>query len=193
MTDDHTTSSVEPAPTRRSATVRLVLLGLLVVGLLAAAGTVVWLLTERRGEAQEVQADRETVMAQAEQFMLRVETYGPDSLDAEGRLSGYRDAVAEVTTPKYLTDFEKSLEYREVLVKQQGAGQTVEVLGRGVEALDDDSATVLVSGEVAITQTTDGGETKELDRPLFRVVVKLVKVDGDWLVDDSEVASEAGS
>ena len=46
----------------------------------------VWLLADRRGEADEVQAEREDVMAQAEQFVLRVNTYGPDLLDGQGSM-----------------------------------------------------------------------------------------------------------
>ncbi len=43
-----------------------------------------WLLAERRGAADGVQSEREAVMRQAEQFMLRINTYGPDQLDDEG-------------------------------------------------------------------------------------------------------------
>jgi Mce-associated membrane protein len=56
----------------RSATFRLVLLGVLVVALLASAGILVWLLADRRGESDDLQSEREAVMSQTEQFVLRL-------------------------------------------------------------------------------------------------------------------------
>ena len=54
------------------------------------------------------QTDREAVMSQAEQFVLRLNTYGPDQLDDQGHLTEYRDQVKEVITPKFAADFETS-------------------------------------------------------------------------------------
>ena len=38
------------------------------------------------GTPTGVQAEREAVMAQTQQFVLRVNTYGPDLLDAQGQM-----------------------------------------------------------------------------------------------------------
>ena len=79
---------------------------MLVVVLIASAAVLGWLLVDRRGEASDAQAEREAVMSQTEQFVLRLNTYGPDQLDAEGHLTEYQQQVAEVITPKFATDFE---------------------------------------------------------------------------------------
>ncbi len=49
--------------------------------LIASAAVLGWLLVDRRGEASDVQTEREAVMSQTEQFVLRLNTYGPDQLD----------------------------------------------------------------------------------------------------------------
>ena len=54
----------------QSPAFRLAMLGVLVVALLASAGVLIWLLADRRGEADEQQAQRQAVMAQTEQFKL---------------------------------------------------------------------------------------------------------------------------
>ena len=76
------------------------LLGVLVVALLASAGSLVWLLAERRGAADGVQSERDAVLRQTEQFVLRLNTYGPDQLDAQGHLPKYQEQVAAVITPE---------------------------------------------------------------------------------------------
>ena len=85
-------------------------------------------------------------MRQTEQFVLRLNTYGPDQLDAQGHLPDYQKQVAAVITPKFATDFEKSgLPIAEQTVAQAGYGRTAKVFGVGVESIDDDSATVIVA------------------------------------------------
>ena len=86
----------------RSAPFRLVLLVVLVVLLLVSAGVLVWLLADRRGTADQVQSERETVMSQTEQFVLRLNTYGPGGLDDQGHLSAYQKQV--YTLPKKLDE-----------------------------------------------------------------------------------------
>ena len=46
-------------------------------------------------------------MAQTEQFMLRMGTFGPDLLDESGGMPEYRERVKEVITPKFSTSFDQ--------------------------------------------------------------------------------------
>ena len=179
----------------RSATFRLVLLGVLVVALLASAGVLVWLLADRRGESDDLQSQREDVMSQTEQFVLRLNTYGPDQLDDQDHLPDYEKQVTAVITPKFATDFEKSgLPIAEQVVAKSGYARAAKVFGLGVEAMDDDSATVIVaaglSGSYPDPKHPDDA-SKRVSTPadVLRWAVKLVKVDGEWLVDDYGLAS----
>ena len=163
-----------------SATFRVVLLGVLVVALLAACGTLVWLLAGRRGEAEDVQSARETVMAQTDQFMLRMGTYGPDLLDSQGQMPEYRSRVKAVITPKFATSFDKQAGTAEQLVAQAGVSRKAQVFATAVSAVDSDSATALVAGTFTDTYAK-GGQQQPVP---FRIQVSLVRTGGKWLVDD---------
>jgi hypothetical protein len=171
-----------------SATFRVVLLGVLVVALLASCGTLIWLLAGRRGEADDLQRERESVMAQTDQFMLRMGTYGPELLDDKGQMPEYRSRVEAVITPKFATSFEKQAGTAEQLVAQAGVSRTADVFATGVSTIDSDSATALVAGTF-----TDSYQKGGRQEPIpFRISVSLVKTDGKWLVDDfTPVTGEA--
>lgn len=175
---------------------RLVLLVVLAVLLLLSAGTFVGLAVtgessptgifdgddDRQGEA-----DRQAVMAQAQQFILRVNTYGPDLLAEDGTMPDYREQVREVITDKFAASFEESVPAAESTVSQAGFSRVAEVFGAGVSVIDGDSATALVAGSFTNSYPVDpedlDGERQE-DLPLpFRVRIELVKVGGEWLVD----------
>jgi Mce-associated membrane protein len=164
---------------------RLALLGVLVVALLASAGVLIWLLADRRGEADDVQAERETVMAQTEQFMLRMGRFGPDMLEDDNGMPEYRERVKEVITPKFATSFDKQAVAAEQLVAQGGVSREAEVFATGVSVIDDDSATALVAGSFTDSfPQGKGGERVAGDPVPFRMEVDLVKTGGKWLVDD---------
>lgn len=181
-----TSSTAPDAPAgggARSSTFRLVLLGVLVVALLASACTLVWLLAGRRGEADDLQREREAAMSQSEQFMLRVNTYGPDLLDDQGQMPKYRSLVEGIITPKFKTSFGEGVTAAEQTVSKAGVARTAKVFAVGVSAIDADSATVLVAG--SFTNSYPQGKKRVTDQPApFRVEVTLVKSDGTWLVDD---------
>ena len=200
--------AVPPAPgavttgteeTPRSATFRLVLLVVLVVLLLASAGAIAWLLTERRGEADDAQAARDAVMSQTRQFVLRLNTYGPDQLDGQKHLPDYRDQVLEVITPKFAADFEKSgLPIAEQTVAQAGYGRSADVFGVGVESIDADSATAIVAAGLTGSypdpkHPDDASKRVDADQDVLRWQVDLVKTDGHWLVDDYAPVTGEGS
>ena len=183
--EEATTGGADP----RSAGFRLVLLGVLVVALLASAGILVWLLADRRGEAEDLQDQREAVMSQTEQFVLRINTYGPDQLDDEGHLPDYQDKVTDVITPKFAADFETSgLPIAEQTVAQAGYARTAKVFGVGVDVIDDDSATAIVAAALTSSypdpkHPDDGAERVSAEPVVLRWEVDLVKTGGDWLVD----------
>ena len=180
----------DPSPTSRP--LRLTLLVVLLALLLAATAAVGYLAATRpvpalgiEGDQAALQSERESVMAQAGQFMLRINTYGPDLLEGD-TMPKYRELVEEVITPKFAADFEKNAPLAEATVKQAGVGRTAEVFSTGVSAIDGDSATALVAG--AFTQSypsSPGAEDRvQTDPAPYRVQVSLVKVKGTWLVDD---------
>jgi hypothetical protein len=171
-----------------SATFRVVLLGVLVVALLASCGTLIWLLADRRGEADDLQRSREAVMSQTDQFMLRMGTYGPDMLDEKGQMPEYRERVKEVITPKFATSFEKQAGTAEQVVAQAGVSRKAAILATGVSAIDGDSATALVAGTFTDTYQK-GGQQEPIP---FRIEVSLVRTDGEWLVDDFSPVTGAG-
>jgi hypothetical protein len=184
-------SGSDPRPTAHR--LRLALLVVLTLLLVAAVAAVAHLGATRSvpalgigGEQDALQSQRERVMAQAEQFMLRINTYGPDKLADDGTMPDYRKLVDEVITPKVAADFEKNAPLAEATVKQAGLARTAEVFSTGVSAIDSDSATALVAG--SITQSypkKPGSDQRVQTEPApFRVQVSLVRIKGTWLVDD---------
>jgi Mce-associated membrane protein len=180
-----TPSTDAPAP--RSATFRLVLLVVLAAVAMAGVGLLWWLLSTRaigavgiEGDQEQLQADRETVMAQTEQFMLRMGTYGPDLLDDNGQMSEYRTRVKQVITAKFAVSFDKQAAVAEQLVSQGRISRTAAVFATGVSSIDSDSATTLVAGSFTDSYPKSGPR----EPSPFRIEVTLVKVHGKWLVDN---------
>lgn len=183
-----------PAPeepqARPDVRFRLVLLGVLVIALLASAGVLVWLVAQRQGGAGGAQSERDAVLRQTEQFVLRLNTYGPAGLDDQGHLADYQQQVSAVITPKFATDFEKSgLPIAEQTVAEAGYARAVKVYGTGVESIDADSATVIVAAGFTGSypdpkHPNDDAKRVASDPDVLRWEVDLVRSDGAWLVDD---------
>jgi Mce-associated membrane protein len=179
-------------PTRDASTttLRLVLLGYLVV-MLVASLAISGRLVQTRGfdaigverGAGETQAEREVVMSQARQFLLRMGSYGPDQLE-QGQLPEYRELVTEVITPKFATSFEKSVTAAEQIVAQARVSREAEVFATGVATLDDTSATALVAGTFTDSFPDRKGDPQPQQPVPFRMQLTLVKTEGTWLVDD---------
>ena len=182
VTDSDPVSPGTATP-RAASGFRRVLALVLAVALLASVGACVWLVAGRRGEADELQQQREQVMAQTRQFLLRMGTYGPDLLDDRGGMPAYREQVGEVITPKFRASFEKEAGVAEQLVAQSQASRVAEVFATGVSDVDPDSATALVAGTFTDTYVVDDKPVEGEPVP-FRIEVSLVKIDGEWLVDD---------
>jgi hypothetical protein len=176
-----------------SSSLRLTLLAVLSVLLLASVAAVAYLGATRpipalgvEGDQDTLQSQRETVMAQAEQFMLRINEYGPDLLADDGTMPNYRKLVEEVITPKFAADFDKNAPLAEATVKQAGLQRSAKVYSTGVSAIDSDSATALVAGSITQSYPKSPGsdERVQTEPDGFRVEVKLVKIKGTWLVDN---------
>ncbi|MBO0843961.1 MAG: hypothetical protein J2P22_00910 [Nocardioides sp.] len=185
--EEHDEGQIVPT---RAPLFRLVLLGVLALVLVASLVTGLVLAPARgwlvhRTQADAVQADREAAMAQTEQFVMRVNTYGPAMLDSQGEMPSYRSRVKAVITPKFAVSFDKSVTLAEQSVKNYGLARTCAVYSTGVELIDSDSAQVLVAGSISQTVKNRQGKRVAAGEPSpFRLRVSLDKIDGTWLVDD---------
>ena len=181
-------SAPDPAPSGsppRAALFRLVLLGVLLLALVASLVWVAVLRSHRTGAADALQSDREAAMATTQQFVLRVNTYGPTLLDSHGRMPAYRSRVEAVITPKFAASFEQSVPVAEQSVQNYGLARTCAVFSTGVEVIDSDSAQVLVAGSISQTVRNRQGKRVSAGEPTpFRLRVSLDKIGGKWLVDD---------
>ena len=196
------------APSSRGFRVGLLLaLVLVLVGSLAWTGYLVATRTsgaggnlpERVGSLlsgeNTIAAERERVMDVASQFMLRVNSYGPDDLAEDGTMPDYRERVGELITPAFRADFETQVGTAEQTVAQAQLGRECEVYGVGVSTMDADSATALVAGVFTNSYPGNGrraDERVESEPASFRVRISLVKVAGEWLVDDFAPVTGAG-
>ena len=161
---------------------RRLVAAVLVLLVLASAGTLAWLLSQRSGESSDLQAQREKVMSQARQFVLRVNTYGPDLLEADGTMPQYREQVGEVITDKFAESFEQSVPAAEATVAQARVRPGRRGLRRGRlghrQRLGHRAGGRLVHQLLPQTRTTPRTASDDIPLP-FRVQVKLVKVDGE--------------
>ncbi|WP_141782208.1 hypothetical protein [Nocardioides albertanoniae] len=190
--DTETGAEPDRADARRGGLLRWGILVLLIAVILAAGGYVGWQLT--RGADDSVVSQREQVMSAADKFVGRVNTYGPDDIGSDKKtMPEYRKNVGELLTPKFEKNFLSNVAFAEATVAQQGVGRTTNVHSTGVAGLDEDSATVLVVAELAVSYPKSEGskERVEAARQLARTEVDLVKQNGKWLVDDWYPAEEA--
>jgi Mce-associated membrane protein len=189
--DDAEVTSEHPTSAPRAALFRLVLLGALVLALVASVVSAAVLYSHRHGDAGTIlQADREAAMASTQQFVLRVNTYGPSLLDSNGQMPEYRSRVKAVITPKFAVSFDQGVTVAEQSVKNYGVDRTCAVFATGVEQIDTDSAQVLVAGSFSETLKNKSGKRVSAGEPApFRLRVSLDKIDGRWLVDDYQTVT----
>ena len=194
---DATTDSATPtAPrsSRRSRFALLVALVLVIVGCLVSLG--VLLVTEDDAaddsSSSAPQAQREELVSQTQQFVIRVNTYGPSWLDDKNRMPRYVAGVSELMTAKFAASFEQSVVIPESQVAQSGYGRSAAVYAVGVASMDSDSAVVLVGFVRTDSYPKPRDPTKRLKLPgnAERWAVSLVRTGGEWLVDNYAVISE---
>ena len=190
--DTETGEATDRTSQSRSSLLRWGVLALLIAVILAGVGYVGWQLT--RGADESVVSQREQAMSAADKFVGRVNTYGPEDIGSDKKtMPKYRKDVGVLLTPKFEKSFLGNVTFAEATVAQQGVGRTSSVHSTGVAGLDEDSATVLVVAELAISYPKAEGskERVEAARQLARTEVELIKQNGKWLVDDWYPAEEA--
>lgn len=178
--------------TGRSAAFQWGVLGLLAAILIASAGYLGWHYTHI--DSDPLGSERDAAMSAADKFIGSVNTYGPDLVGKDGKtMPTYRSKVGALLTAKYETEFLQNVPYAEATVTAQGAGRTCQIYASGVAAMDDDSATVLVSGGLTLTYPKAKGSTTRVvaGQQQFRAEVDLVKQHGHWLVDNWAPAEQA--
>lgn len=184
-----------PAPASRR---RVLLAAALAVVCLVCVALMAWMSLGGAGSADgglELPEEREQVMSLTDQFVKRLGTYSPEMIDDSGRMPDYREQVREVITPKFAADFDKEVATAEQLVAQGGITRRADVFATAVSSIDDDSARVLVAGAFTDSYRQGAGDdARTIDQePLpFRFTVDLVRIEGEWLVDDfTPVGSQA--
>lgn len=159
-----------PALRVRARTVRM-LSAVLAVVLVAATATAVWLWLKTEGE-QDRERDRAAAANVASQFALRMNKFDGADFD------GYIKDVNELLTTKAKTENDKVFDVMKQTYEAAKVKGTGKILLTAVGDADQDSATVLVVHDAAVT-TTQG----KIDHH-YRWTVNMVKVKGSWLVDD---------
>ena len=153
---------------------------LLVLGLLAC-GYLVYRLNNINDEplnplsnapAEPSDTDRKQATAVAEQFALRMDNIDGTNFDA------YIKGINELLTTKAKTKNQKTFEAIKQSYETAKVKGTGKILVSGVSELDDDSATVLIAHDASV-KTTQGNIEHH-----YRWTVNVVKVDGEWRVDD---------
>lgn len=148
-----------------------------VLGVLALAALVVLVfelasLRPRYQEAEAEQQARIDAARVAEQFAAQVNNYDVASIE------DYQDGIRPLLTTKFAGEFEKAM--ADIVTSVQQAKMTSEgkVITSAVASVDPDSADVLVVADANVKTVFDTRARH------FRWEVSLVKVDGDWLVDN---------
>lgn len=149
----------------------LVLLGIAVLALIAIVAEVVWL-RPRHDELEQRRADRTDVVAATQQWATLTNTYTPETFDT------WMDRVAPLLTTRFRVEFAEETEALRPTIEQIKLSSKGTVLKTGVASIDDDSAVVLVVADADTTSTVRPAQRH------FRWQVDLVKVDGEWLVDN---------
>lgn len=187
-----------PAGARLTPRVRVAIAAVLALVVTACVALLIWTSVAGRAAADgglNLPDERERVMSVTDQFVKRLGTYSPDMLDESGQMPAYREQVREVITPKFAADFDKEVATAEQLVAQGGITRSADVFATAVSSVDDDSARVLVAGAFTDSYEQGTGEkARTIDQePLpFRFTVDLVKIEGEWLVDDFSPVSSPG-
>lgn len=145
--------------------------GVLVLLLVAAAAVGVWSYLRYDAAVSALDARADVVRA-AERFTVQVNNYDVRSVE------DYKTSVTGMLSTKFRTEFEQAME--DIVVQVQEAEMSSEgtVLASGVATISDDSARVLVVADALVSTVYDERQRH------FRWEVSLVKVDGEWLIDD---------
>jgi len=174
-------NATAPAPASASPRFRLALAGVLALALVASVVWLAFAATGREGgDGADRGSDRETVMVRAKEWMTAFGSYSPEDLDDKNVLTAYRERVDPLIATGFTCGGVTFEEYASALDRQVAAqkfSMTSTVERTGVESLDDDSAVVILSGQVS------GGRNGKPVQPRdFQMLVDLQKIDGSWQV-----------
>ena len=159
-----------PAPRVRARTLWITSIVLAVV-LVLAVGAAVWLALKSK-DADDRQQERASASSVASQFALRMDNVDGTNFDK------YIKGINELLTTKAKTKNQKTFESIKQSYEAAKVKGTGKVLLTAVGDSDDDSATVLVVHDASV-KTTQGN----IDHH-YRWSVDVVKVNGDWRVDN---------
>jgi hypothetical protein len=178
MTDtEHTRTSGLPEGRRPWLSARLsrAIAAVLAVVVLVAAAVVVYELVSVRPRYLDAQADtraRTEAVRSAERFVVEANNFDASDLPT------LKQRIGPLLTTKFRTDFESTIDDILTQIEQAKLVSKGEVLRSAVASVDSDSAEVLVVAD-ANAKSSFGTRVRH-----FRWSVDLVKVDGDWLVDN---------
>ena len=185
-----------PAGARLTPRVRVAIASVLALVVAVCVALLVWLSVSDRASADgglNLPDEREQAMSLTDQFAKRL-AYSPDLLDESGQMPEYRARMTEILSPKFATEFEDQVAAAEQIVAQARVTREVDVFATAVSSIDDDSGRVLVAGAFIDSYAQGEGEDAETvkQEPFpFRLVVDVVKIDGEWVVDDFSPVSDA--
>lgn len=145
------------------------------LALLAAVALTTWAVIAHAHQ-RDLDETRHRAIAVAEQFCLRVDGTNGEDMD------GYRAAIAEVTTTKYMADFDKGFDQLKQITPETRRDEG-KILVSGLVRMDDERATVIVAHDVTLTN----GDVSQEQRSRWEI--DLVMVDGEWRVDDQTAVS----
>ncbi len=177
MTDENTPHAGAPAKRGLSLSPRssrVLALALAAIAVAAAVAIVLQLVLVRPQymEAQAEQQARTEAVRSAERFTVEVNNF--DAAD----LATLKERLSPLLTTKFRADFEATIDDILVQIEEAKLTSEGEVLRSAVASVDPDSAQVLVVAD-ASADSVFGTRVRH-----FRWELDLVKVDGEWLVDN---------
>ena len=147
----------------------------LAVLVLAAAALVVFELVSVRPRHLEARAEdqaRTDAVRSAERFVIEANNFDASDLPT------LKERLSPMLTTKFRSGFEATIDDIVTQIEQAELVSKGEVLRSAVASVDTDSAEVLVVAD-ATAESSFGTRARH-----FRWAIDLVKVDGDWLVDN---------
>jgi len=154
--------------------------------LIASSGVLVWLARNDSADATTAVGDdgsaelRGKLVGIAEQYFVEANTY--DFTDVED----YKRRVHPLMTDENIATFDKTLAKIAPSFAKVDAHASGTVRQSAVESVDDDSATVMVTGDAEFDSST----IKRTYFPRWEVMLRLV--DGKWLVDSHTELGDSG-
>jgi hypothetical protein len=174
-------NATDPGRPTASPRFRLALAGLLA---LALVGSLVWLglvlVGRADGDTASHQGDRKTVVLRAKEWMGAFGRFDRKDLDDDKVATAYRERVEPLVATGfscYGLDLDQTVATTSQLVAQNKVQTATTVDRAGVESIDDDSATVIISG---IRQSSVASQAAQ-ERP-YQMLVDLQRIDGSWVV-----------